>query len=181
MPKFQDIAVWRQAEALMQPAFIRLVANIGKQLEESTWKGQYEDVLVWGEDVDEATKAKVLALRSELESTSGDVNSDEAIAHLAQIEQALAQLPAPYPGYQLCLSQGERRTCVDLWEICYRVCFRDYDVESGTSHRKGFGQPASQGVEVDESLFDQTGEVDWDRLDAKTKKFVDQIFATLPV
>lgn len=180
MPKFQDMTVWRQAETLMQPAFIRLVANIGKRLDESTWKGQYEDVLVWGEDVDEITKTRVLALRSELEQASGDVSSDQAIADLAAVEQALAQLPAPFPGYQLCLSQATHQVCIDLWEICYRICFRDYDVESGTSRQKGFGQSPSRGVEVDASLFDETGEVDWDRLDAKTRTLVDQIFATLP-
>lgn len=171
--------IWRQAEALMQPAFIRLVANLGKQLDESSWKGQYEDMLVWPEGIDQATKAQVLQLRDEL--TALDLQTDDhSVARSAEIEQALAVLPAPFPGYQLCLSQADHQVCVDLWEICYRICFRDYDVESGTSRSRGFGQPPSDGVEVDTTLFDETGEVDWDRLDAKTRKLVDQIFASLP-
>jgi hypothetical protein len=171
--------IWRQAEALMQPAFIRLVANLGKRLDESAWKGQYEDVLVWPEGIEEATKAQVLQLREEL--TALDLQTDaHSVARSAAIEQALATLPAPFPGYRLCLSQADQQVCVDLWEICYRICFRDYDVESGTSRSRGFGQPASDSVEVDTTLFDETGEVDWDRLDAKTCKLVDQIFAALP-
>lgn len=179
MPKFQNMEIWRQAEALMQPAFIRLVANIGKHLDESTWKGQYEDVLVWPETIDPATKAEVLALKAELETLAPETDA-HSMARSAAIEQSLAALPAPFPGYQLCLSQATHQVCVDLWEICYRICFRDYDAESGTSRPKGFGQPPSQGVEVDTTLFDETGEVDWDRLDAKTRKLVDQIFASLP-
>lgn len=178
MPKFQNMDVWRQAEVLMQPAFIRLVANIGKQLDESTWKGRYEDVLVWEEGIDEATKARVMLLRQELESLAAEADTGEA--HKAEVEQALAALPTPYPGYQLCLSQGDRQVCVDLWELCYKICFRDYDADSGTSRSRGFGQPASQGVEVDRALFDETGDVDWDRLDAKTQTLVHQIFANLP-
>lgn len=179
MPKFQDMTVWRQAEALMQPAFIRLIANIGKQLEQSTWKGQYEDVLVWSEGIDDATKARVIQLRNELEQASNG-SSELNTARIEEIESALATLPAPYPGYQLCLTQGTHQVCVDLWELCYRICFRDYDVESGTSRNRGFGQPPSQSVEVDKTLFDETGEVDWDRLDDKTKGLVDQIFDNLP-
>lgn len=180
MPKFQNMDVWRQAEELMQPAFIRLVANIGKHLDESSWKGQYEDILVWGEGVDDETKQQVMQLRHDLETLSADPSVNSA-SRIAEIEKTLATMPSPYPGYQLCLSQGTNQIRVDLWEICYRICFRDYDPETGTSWQKGFGQPASQGVEVDSSLFDETGEVDWDRLDAKTCKLVEQIFATLPL
>lgn len=172
MPKFQTLKVWQQAETLMQPAFIRLIANIGKQLEQSTWKGQYEDSVIWTEGVDEATKAEVMQLRQELETAEGD--------RVTEIDRALAQLPAPYPGYQLRLTQGSNHVCVDLWELCYRICFRDYDVESGTSRNRGFGQPPSQGVDVDTTLFDETGEVDWNRLDDKAQKLVNQLFAELP-
>jgi hypothetical protein len=35
-------------------------------------------------------------------------------------------------------------------------------------------------VEVDTTLFDETGEVDWNRLDAKAIQIVDQVFANLP-
>lgn len=171
MPKFQNMLVWQQAETLMQPAFIRLVANIGKQLEQSNWKGQYEDIQVWPEGTDEETKTLVTNLRNQLEAASGD--------RAEEIQETLAKLPSPYPGHQLCLSQGSNQFCVDLWELCYRICFRDYDVETGTSRNRGFGQPPSAGVEVDMTLFDETGDVDWNRLDDKAQKIVDQVFKKL--
>ena len=184
MPKFPDIQVWQQAEALMQPAFIRLVANIGKQLEQSDWKGQYEDSWVWAEDVPAAIQAEVMQLRQELADLAAA--SDPAqVARQQAIEQHLASLPSPYPGYQLCLTHPAQPpdmppVRVDLWALCYQICFRDYDVASGTSRPKGFGQAASSGVAVDSNLFDAEGEVDWDRLDAKTRQWVDRIFANLP-
>lgn len=179
MPKFHNMEVWQQAEALMQPAFIRLIANIGKRLDESTWKGQYEDVLAWPEGIDDTTKTQVLQLRGELTALEPQTDA-HSTARSAEIEQALADLPAPFPGYQLCLSKADQQVCVDLWEICYQICFRDYDAASGTSRSRGFGQPPSQSVEVDATLFDASGEVDWDQLDAKTRRLVEQIFATLP-
>lgn len=179
MPKFQNMEVWRQADALMQPAFIRLIANLGKRLDESTWQGKYEDVLVWAEGIDPATKAQVLQLRDEL--TLLETQTDpHSVARSAEIEQALAALPAPFPGYNLWLTKADQQKCVDIWEVCYRICFRDYDAESGTSRSRGFGHPPSNSVEVDTTLFDETGEVDWDRLDAKTRKVVGQIFEALP-
>ena len=62
MPKFADITSWEQAELLMQPAFIRIIDQIRKQLEESTWKGTYQDVLIWSTGTTEETKAIVTQL-----------------------------------------------------------------------------------------------------------------------
>ncbi len=163
----------------MQPAFIRLVANIGKQLDESSWNGRYENSWLWPEAIENATKDQVMQLRQELENLVAEANPDST-ARIREIERLLSTLPTPYPGYQLWLARDGDEICIDLWEVCYQVCFRDYDVELGISRQKGFGQPASQGVEIDESLFDATGEVDWDRLDGKTRQLVTRIFANLP-
>jgi hypothetical protein len=173
MPKFRDLETWRQAEQLMQPAFIRLIDNLRKQLEQSSWRGDYEEMPLWSEGTSDEVKAQVMQLRS----TLAQATSREAID---QIEQALADLPEPFPGYFLRLSRADRQVTIDLWELCYQICFRDYDVSTGTSRSRGFGQPQSDRVEVDTSLLDETGEVDWNRLDAKTRKLVDQIFANLP-
>jgi hypothetical protein len=169
MPKFQNIAVWQQAEALMQPAFIRLIANISKQLEQSTWRGDYENVEVWAEGTSEETKTRVFLLRQQLESAPAD--------QVERIEAALEQLPKPYPGYQLRLTRSEQRITVDLWEVCYQICFQDYDLLSGTSQGEGI---EGEGVAIDASLFDETGDVDWNRLDEKAAQIVAQIFAKLP-
>jgi hypothetical protein len=169
MPKFQNMSVWQQAETLMQPAFIRLIANISKQLERSTWKGDYENIEVWTEGTSEETKTRVMLLRQQLESAPPD--------QIKSIEAALEQLPKPYPGYHLCLTKSEQRITVDLWEVCYQICFQNYDLLSGTSQGD---TRAEEGVAIDGSLFDETGDVDWNRLDEKTQQIVEQIFTKLP-
>ncbi len=68
MPKFSDVATWQQAEQLMQPAFIRLVDNLRKQLEQSPWKGTYEDVQLWAEDVSNDVRLQVTQLQAALQS-----------------------------------------------------------------------------------------------------------------
>jgi hypothetical protein len=123
-PKITSSIAWQQAELLMQPAMIRVIDNIRKQLEESVWTGTYQEVKI------------------------------------------------PIPGYQLLLElQGEQR-CVDIWELCYRVCFLNY--------QPAHTQIQSQEVVIDTSLIDDdTGDVDWNRLDAKASQLIQEIFANL--
>ncbi len=157
-PKFQDIESWQQADLLMQPAFIRLLDNIRKQLDESHWQGTYQDVPVWVEEVSEEVKTKVRLLQAELKTATPE--------QVEGIEQALAALPTPHPGYELCLQRDDRQLCIDMWEICYQICFQLTEP----------GQP----VAIDTSLIDATGDVDWQRLDDKTKALVEKIFGDLP-
>lgn len=165
LPKITNSLAWQQAELLMQPAFIRIIDHIGKQLEESGWKGTYEDELIWPEGITDETKAIVTALLQQLETASPE--------DLAKIEQALSQLPHPYPEYHLCLqSPGSQEVKVDLWQLCYQVCFCHYSPLINES--------ASNAVEIDTSLIDETGDVDWQRLDAKAEELVQQVFANLP-
>jgi hypothetical protein len=170
VPKIRDREVWQQAEMLMQPAFIRLVANLTQYLEQSDWRGDYEDLQMWPEGTSETDKILVTNLRSQLETAT----PEEA----DQITQSLAQLPVPFPGYQLHLSRGEYQLRVDLWDLCYQICFRDYDSVSGTSHQDD--QAIGESVAIDASLFDEAGEVDWHLLDEKTKHLVNLIFTNLP-
>jgi hypothetical protein len=123
-PKFKNMVAWQQAELLMQPALIRIIDQVRKQLEDTTWKATYRDV------------------------------------------------QTPIPGYELCLEHNGASVCVDMWELCYQVCFRDYppthtDIES-------------QEVDIDTSLIDETGDVDWESLDIKAERLVTQVFASLP-
>lgn len=171
MPKFQDLTTWQQAEQLMQPAFIRLVDNLRKQLEQSSWQGTYEEVQVWAEDVSATVKCKVAQLQAELKTAPAEA----AIA----IASALAELPSPYPGYHLHLQQQEHRVTVDLWNLCYQICFQNYDAASGTSHAPGESN-SDQGVKINGELFDDVGDIDWHCLDQKTQQLVKQTFASLP-
>jgi hypothetical protein len=159
-PKITNLTAWQQAELLMQPAFIRVVDNIRKLLDVSDWKGTYQDVLIWPPDTSAETKASVTRLLQELETATPEKT--------LEIREALAHLPMPHPGYHLCLQRQQQQVSIDLWELCYQVCFLNYSYLS------------NDAVEVDTSLIDETGDVDWNALDAKTKKLVEQVFANLP-
>ena len=88
------------------------------------------------------------------------------------------EIDQPYPGYQLCLTKQDRVVKVDIWQLCFQVCFCNYRPPSSDS---GKADPASsQEVEIDTSLIRQTGEVDWHRLETKVQHLVSQIFANLP-
>ena len=163
-PKFANQQAWQQAELLMQPAFIRLIDNIRKQLEQSDWRGKYDNQLLWPDDTPESVKTQVKVLQQQLEAA-------DAPAEVAALEQQLAQLPRPFPIYHLCLQQDDQEQRFDLWELCYQVCFQHYDPQ---------GAESDQVVEVDMSLFDaETGEVDWFELDAKAQRLIADVFATL--
>jgi hypothetical protein len=125
-PRFKDTNAWEQAELLMQPAFIRLVDNLGKQLEGSDWQGTYREV------------------------------------------------QEPYFGYQLLLARGAHSAVVDIWDLCFQICFSNYYPS------EELGKDGSQEVEIDTSLLDEMGEVDWQRLETKTQALVWEIFDNLP-
>ena len=129
-PKFKDALAWEQAQLLMQPAFIRVIDNIRKQLDQSSWKGTYQEV------------------------------------------------QTPYPGYQLCLTDKDRSVKVDVWNLCFQVCFYDYNFPQTDVFEKEAA--ASREVEIDTSLIDQMGDVDWQRLETKAQQLVKQLFANLP-
>ncbi|MBU7585656.1 MAG: hypothetical protein KAF91_22690 [Nostoc sp. TH1S01] len=158
-PKITNPVAWQQAELLMQPAFIRVVDNIRKQLDASAWKGTYHDVLIWPPSTTEEMKALVTRLLQEMESATP--------AQADEIRNTLSQLPMPHPGYHLQLQRQEQQVSVDLWELCYQVCFANYSPENET-------------VDIDTSLIDELGEVDWQNLEIKTKNLVAQVFANLP-
>jgi hypothetical protein len=174
LPQISDPYVWQQAEILMQPAFIRIIDNCRKQLDTSSWKGTYQDVLVWEPDTSDETKATVMQLLTEMETATPQRSSE--------IKHTLAKLPMPHPGYHLCLQRQEQQvtensSCkdetasnfvsIDLWELCYQLCFLDY-------------LPGNEVIDIDHNLIDETGEVDWNLLDEKAKRLVEEKFTQLP-
>lgn len=78
----------------------------------------------------------------------------------------------PIPGYHLSLKKGDNEVTFDLWELCYQICFLNYTPTHAESE--------TQEVEIDTSLIDEDGEVDWNTLELKAKQLVQQIFANLP-
>ncbi|MGF1479559.1 MAG: hypothetical protein ACFB4I_08715 [Cyanophyceae cyanobacterium] len=127
-PKFRTALAWEQAQLLMQPAYIRVIDNLRKQLEQTSWKGTYQ------------------------------------------------KIDTPYPGYQLSLSFRERSVQINIWDLCFQVCFLHYDPEQTHTSRA----EETQDVEIDTSLFDETGDVDWQRLETKTQQLINSIFSKLP-
>jgi hypothetical protein len=129
-PQFKDTVAWEQAQLLMQPAFIRIIDNIRKELDNSSWQGTYRETQI------------------------------------------------PYPGYQLCLTYGDRQVTVDVWNLCFQVCFLEYMISPAEVTVEA--ETVSPKVEIDTSLLDETGEVDWQRLETKAQRLVRQVFADLP-
>jgi len=155
---------WQQAGLLMQPALIRLIDQIRKQLEQSDWSGTYETFETWPEGTTAAIKMQVAELQSQLERAS----AEQAIA----LEQALSQLPQPDLVYMLHLRNNEHQVGINLWQLCYQVCFRNYDPATPQK---------PEDLQVDTTLIDPEGQVDWQILDHKAQQVVKQVFSQLPV
>lgn len=81
------------------------------------------------------------------------------------------EVQEPFPGYKLDLERGDRKETIDIWDLCYQICFRNYQPTHATEE--------SYEVEIDTSLLDDNGEVDWSRLDAKAQSIVADIFELL--
>lgn len=162
-PRFAHPMAWQQAELLMQPTFIRIIDNIRKQLETSSWRGTYHDVQRWPQGTTDEQKAKVSQYQRALKTAPPE--------QIEILHRALDQLPRPYPGYELHLTHNDHAIEVDLWQLCYQVCFCEFSSANADG---------SKPVEVDTHLIDETGDVDWHHLDEKAKHTVGQVFENLP-
>lgn len=77
----------------------------------------------------------------------------------------------PFPGYKLLLTRGKYSVEIDVWELCFLVCFQDYQPSQAQD---------SYEVEIDTNLIDEAGEVDWQLLETKSQHIVSKVFADLP-
>jgi hypothetical protein len=147
------------ADQLMQPALIRIIDNIRKHLEATEWQGRYQETQLWPEAVDESQMRRFKELQAQL----GAATPEEADG----IRAELAQLPQPFPGYELHLTKGDQERVVDVWHLCYCVCFEQYPVPTGS-------------VTIDMGLIDsEIKDIDWLVLDNKAKAIVDEVFEQL--
>ena len=162
-PSFETPADWEYTNILMQPAFIRLLDNIRKLTDElSSWKTSYQEALVWGAEVSEEERGRIGLLQQELKTTT---DNDRAY----DIEQILETLPKPYPAYEWRLEYGDEVVTIDVWELCYKICFT-----------ADFNPQSEAAAKVDLALFEEDGEVDWTRLDEKAKQLVMAVLSQLP-
>lgn len=163
-PQFATASARAKVDQLMQPALIRVIDNIRKQLDLTDWQGKYEETLIWPEGTTPEQQKEYAALQKSLHGVPPEEH--DRVAHL------ISQLPQPAPLYTLRLTKANLPDqTVDIWAMCYRVCALD------TAALKA---QADSLIEADSSLFDETGEVDWQRLDDKTKALMEHIFQTLP-
>lgn len=159
MLQFENAEVRDLADQLMQPALIRIIDNIRKQLEASNWKGDYQETQLWPAGTNEAQMRRVKELQAQL----GTATPEEADT----LRDELLSLPQPFPGYKLHLTLGDRERIVDVWELCCHVCFERFPIAEGP-------------VTVDMSLIDlEFSELDWLALDTKAKSIVETVFNQL--
>ncbi len=87
----------------------------------------------------------------------------------ADIPVSYVEVTEPYPSNLLCLSKDGQELRVDIWELCFQVCFTNFDE---------IRQYPEQTAQIDEYLFDpDSAEVDWTKLDNKAQAAVAQVFA----
>lgn len=88
----------------------------------------------------------------------------------SDVQVSYEEVTAPYPSHLLCLQQGDRTLRVDIWDLCFQVCFVNYEPLAAVE--------GEQLVEIDTSLFDpDSNELDWSKLDAKAQSAIGQVFA----
>ena len=159
MLKFENPQARQLADQLMQPALIRVIDNIRKQLEVSDWQGRYQETQLWPDDVAESQLRRVKDLQAQLRMAT----PEQADA----LRDELAALPQPFPGYELHLTRDDQECVVNVWDLCYCVCFEQFPVPAGA-------------VTVDTSLIDrEINDIDWLVLDEKAKAIVGDVFEQL--
>ncbi len=158
----------------MQPALIRVIDNIRKQLDVSDWQGSYEEELIWPVGTTVEQQQTYATLQKQLHGVPPEDHD--------RVAALMSQLPQPSPLYRLKLSPAKSNKSatepaaepaaekvVDIWALCYQVCAIFYDPEEADS----------SPIEADSSLLDEQSDIDWQRLDDKTKRLVENIFQGL--
>jgi len=142
----------------MQPALIRVIDNLRKQVEASGWTSSYHDEVIWPEQTTPEQQQCYTDLQKLLVSAAPEDRDS--------VQQGLDQLPQPQHTYTLCLKKGKNEQQIDVWALCYGVC--------------RVSQDEAMPITVDRSLIDEDiNDVDWIRLDEKAKEWVEAAFVQL--
>lgn len=78
----------------------------------------------------------------------------------------------PYPGYILRLKNEALEEMINIWDLCYQVCFVSYPTDIVVD--------GCCEVDIDTDLFEASGAIDWQKLEIKTQRLIKEIFAQLP-
>ena len=88
------------------------------------------------------------------------------------------EVTEPFPGHQLILENGHCQMRINIWDLCFQVCFTNYQAQFFTDIPQDNNQDFV--VEIDQKLFNNQGEVDWTALDNKAHHCVEKLLAALP-
>ncbi len=88
------------------------------------------------------------------------------------------EVTEPFPGHQLILEKGDRLLRVNIWDLCFQICFANYEFQPFGDNLQENEQDFA--VEIDQQLFNDQGEVDWTALDNKAQHCVEKLLAALP-
>ncbi|MGL5034049.1 MAG: hypothetical protein ACRC6M_09650 [Microcystaceae cyanobacterium] len=95
------------------------------------------------------------------------------------------EIETPYPGHRLCLSLGDHSFKIDLWQLCFQICFLNYHLpllshQDSTEPIISLAREQELEVIVDSTLFNEQGEVDWPNLEEKTQRIIQALVSSLP-
>lgn len=95
------------------------------------------------------------------------------------------EIETPYPGHRLYLTQQEQSFQIDLWQLCFHICFLNYPLFllNYTKNIERIHSPVSEleiEVLVDPNLSNEQGEVNWHHLEVKTQRIIQGLFSSLP-
>lgn len=88
------------------------------------------------------------------------------------------EVQEPIPGHRLILENEGQTYGVNIWDLCFQVCFANYQAQPFGDNLPENNQALA--VEIDQDLFNDQGEVDWTKLDHKARHCVEVFLAALP-
>lgn len=153
---------------LLQPALIRLIDQLRQQLTQSVWQWQYETQEIWPASVPQDIREQYKKLLIQLE-TATETQADE-------IQSILETMPTPIPLYLLELTKANTTHCINMWELCYQICFQNYIPQIQT---KSVEVPKIDSYLIDSLLLDENGNIAWPSLDQKAALVVERVLHDL--
>ena len=84
------------------------------------------------------------------------------------------EVQEPLPGHQLSLTHEDTSVTINIWDICFKVCFIDYQFSSNQLSQD------SIMVEIDNNLFNEDKQINWQHLKTKTEKTIQTIINNFP-
>lgn len=92
----------------------------------------------------------------------------------SNLKATYEEIKEPFPGYQLILTYEDNSVTISIWDICFKVCFINYDLLSNKSSQD------SMMVEIDGNLFDEEQNINWQQLEIKTQEIIQTIIDNFP-